>query len=50
MRPYLVNIYEKGQTAIPDYDAALRYYGCDPATLALLAKVGEVLNIVRLQR
>lgn len=44
--PYLVNIYEKGQTAIPDYDTALRYYGCDPATLALPAKVGEVLNIV----
>jgi L-ascorbate oxidase len=49
--PYLVNIYENGQAAIPDYDMALRYYGCDPATLAPHpAKVGEVLDIVWLSR
>lgn len=44
--PYLVNIYENGQAAVPNYDAALANYGWDPATLAFPARLGEVLDIV----
>lgn len=44
--PYLVSIYENGQTAIPNYTAALSNYGWDPATLAFPALLGEVLDIV----
>lgn len=44
--PYLVNIYENGQAAVPNYTAALANYGWDPATLAFPALLGEVLDIV----
>ncbi|WPH00141.1 L-ascorbate oxidase [Acrodontium crateriforme] len=44
--PYLVKIYEEGQAAIPDYDAALQNNGWDPTTYAWPAKIGEVLEIV----
>jgi L-ascorbate oxidase len=44
--PYVVNIYEHGQAAIPNYDAALANGGWDPATLAFPAKLGEVLDLV----
>ncbi|KAF2436605.1 L-ascorbate oxidase [Tothia fuscella] len=45
-RPYLVDIYEKGQSAVPDYDAALANRGWDPANKVFPAKVSEVLDIV----
>ena len=41
-RPYLVNIYETGPSAIPNYTAALENYGWDPETRTWPAKVGEV--------
>lgn len=44
--PYLVKIYEKGQAAIPDYEAALKNDGWDPKTYAWPAKIGEVLEII----
>ncbi|KAL9616304.1 MAG: hypothetical protein Q9160_008817 [Pyrenula sp. 1 TL-2023] len=44
--PYLVQIYDNGQSAIPDYNAALANGGWDPKTLAFPAKVGEVVDIV----
>lgn len=44
--PYLVKIYEDGEAAIPDYDAALKNNGWDPKTYAWPAKIGEVLEIV----
>jgi L-ascorbate oxidase len=40
--PYLINIYENGQAAIPNYEAALNNSGWDPATNAWPAKIGEV--------
>jgi L-ascorbate oxidase len=40
--PYLVNIYENGQAAIPNYEAALNNSGWDPVTDAWPAKIGEV--------
>ncbi|SMQ52027.1 unnamed protein product [Zymoseptoria tritici ST99CH_1A5] len=44
--PYLVNIYENGEAAIPNYDAAIANGGWDPATLTWPAKVGEVIEII----
>lgn len=44
--PALVDIYLRGQAAIPNYEAALGNHGWDPATGAFPAKVGEVLEIV----
>ncbi|KAF2724415.1 multicopper oxidase [Polychaeton citri CBS 116435] len=44
--PYLVQIYRNGESAIPDYDAALNNSGWDPATYTWPAKIGEVLEIV----
>ncbi|KAK3942667.1 putative L-ascorbate oxidase [Diplogelasinospora grovesii] len=44
--PMLVNIYQNGQSAIPDYAAAQNNNGWDPKTLSFPAKVGEVLEIV----
>ncbi|KAK3672192.1 hypothetical protein LTR78_007945 [Recurvomyces mirabilis] len=44
--PYLVNIYENGQSAIPNYDAALNNSGWDPYSLTWPAKIGEVLEII----
>jgi L-ascorbate oxidase len=45
-KPYLVSIYENGQSAIPDYNAAIANNGWDPKTSVFPAKVGEVLDIV----
>ncbi|KAK4449629.1 putative L-ascorbate oxidase [Podospora aff. communis PSN243] len=44
--PALVDIYRRGQDAIPDYDVAVNNYGWDPATRSFPAKVGEVLEII----
>jgi L-ascorbate oxidase len=44
--PYLTEIYKRGQSAIPDYEAALANYGWDPKTLAYPAKIGEIIDIV----
>ncbi|KAK4165632.1 putative L-ascorbate oxidase [Cladorrhinum sp. PSN259] len=44
--PILVDIYQKGAEAVPDYDAAVNNGGWDPKTKAFAAKVGEVLEIV----
>jgi L-ascorbate oxidase len=46
--PYLVSIYLNGESAIPDYDAALQNGGWDPKNLAFPAKMGEVIDIVSL--
>ncbi|EFQ35509.1 L-ascorbate oxidase [Colletotrichum graminicola] len=45
-KPYLVNIYENGPSAIPNYTAAIENNGWDPATLTWPAKMGEVLEII----
>ncbi|KAK4187405.1 putative L-ascorbate oxidase [Podospora australis] len=45
-RPLLVDIYQHGQGAIPDYDAAMKNYGWDPKKMAFPCKIGEVLEIV----
>lgn len=44
--PLLVDIYQRGNDAVPDYDAAMANYGWDPKTKAFPAKLGEVLEIV----
>lgn len=44
--PYLIEIYEKGEAAIPNYEAALNNSGWDPVTYTWPAKTGEVLEIV----
>ncbi|KAB5542819.1 Cupredoxin [Coniochaeta sp. 2T2.1] len=44
--PLLVDIYQRGQDAIPDYDTALDNYGWDPNTKAFPVRIGEVLEIV----
>lgn len=44
--PHLVAIYEMGQRAIPNYEAALGNNGWDPVTLAFPAKIGEVVELV----
>jgi L-ascorbate oxidase len=43
-KPYLVSIYENGQSAIPNYEAALANEGWDPTTRVFPAKFGEVLG------
>ncbi|OLN85232.1 L-ascorbate oxidase [Colletotrichum chlorophyti] len=45
-QPYMVNIYEKGPSAMPNYTAAVNNNGWDPVTLTWPAKLGEVLEIV----
>ncbi|KAI8302091.1 Cytochrome P450 monooxygenase alt3 [Colletotrichum sp. SAR11_240] len=45
-KPYLVNIYEQGEAAMPNYTAAMNNNGWDPTTLTWPAKLGEVLEIV----
>lgn len=40
--PYLVDIYQRGQAAMPDYDAAIANGGWDPTTFTFPAKLGEV--------
>lgn len=44
--PLLVDIYLRGDAAMPDYAAALANQGWDPRTKSYPAKVGEVLEIV----
>jgi L-ascorbate oxidase len=39
--PYLINIYENGQSAIPNYEAALNNSGWDPVTDTWPAQIGE---------
>jgi L-ascorbate oxidase len=45
-RPVLIDIYERGEAAMPNYEAARNNYGWDPATALFPAKIGEVLEIV----
>ncbi|KAK3349594.1 laccase-like protein [Lasiosphaeria hispida] len=45
-KPTLVDIYERGQDAIPNFEAAVKNYGWDPATKSFPARIGEVLEIV----
>ncbi|KAF1912664.1 L-ascorbate oxidase-like protein [Ampelomyces quisqualis] len=44
--PFLVNIYENGPTAMPNYTAAIENGGWDPYTLTWPAKLGEVIEII----
>jgi L-ascorbate oxidase len=44
--PVLIDIYQRGAAAIPNYEAALKNYGWDPATRLFPAKVGEVIEII----
>ncbi len=44
--PALVDIYQRGDAAVPNWEAAQANYGWDPATLSFPAAVGEVLEIV----
>ncbi|KAK5738572.1 hypothetical protein LTR17_005908 [Elasticomyces elasticus] len=44
--PYLVNIYENGPSALPDYELALNNSGWDPVSYTWPAKLGEVLEII----
>ncbi|KAH8885404.1 L-ascorbate oxidase [Thozetella sp. PMI_491] len=45
-KPVLVDIYQRGDAAVPNWDAAQKNNGWDPATLSFPARVGEVLEIV----
>ncbi|KAF2674376.1 L-ascorbate oxidase [Microthyrium microscopicum] len=44
--PYLVDVYKRGEAAVPDYDVAIKHGGWDPKNLAYAARVGEVLDII----
>jgi L-ascorbate oxidase len=44
--PYLVNIYENGEKAMPNYETALANGGRDPDFNVYPAKVGEVIDII----
>ncbi|KAK4212463.1 putative L-ascorbate oxidase [Rhypophila decipiens] len=44
--PLLVDIYLRGEAAVPNYEAAIKNGGWDPNTLAWPAKIGEVLEII----
>lgn len=44
--PVLIDIYQRGHAAVPDYIAAVLNYGWDPATKLFPALVDEVLEIV----
>ncbi|KAK4155633.1 Laccase-like multicopper oxidase 1 [Chaetomidium leptoderma] len=44
--PVLVDIYARGQAAVPNYEAALTNHGWDPATKLFPAKLDEVLELV----
>ncbi|EPS45179.1 hypothetical protein H072_836 [Dactylellina haptotyla CBS 200.50] len=44
--PYLVNIYENGEDAIPGFDEAVANNTYDPETLVFPARLGEVIDIV----
>ena len=42
----MVNIYDQGPDAIPDFQAALDNKGWDPTTYTWPARLGEVLEII----
>jgi hypothetical protein len=45
--PYLVNVFEKGDEAIPDYETAVQKYGgWDPNLNVYAARVGEIIDII----
>lgn len=44
--PMLVDVYERGQEALPDYEVALKNQGWDPRVKAFAAMPGEILEIV----
>jgi len=44
--PLLVDIYQHGEAAIPDYDAAINNNNWDPKTESFPVKLNEVLEIV----
>jgi L-ascorbate oxidase len=44
--PYLLDIYQNGPVAMPNYTAALANGGWDPYTLAWPTKLGEVIEII----
>ncbi|KAH9828393.1 L-ascorbate oxidase [Teratosphaeria destructans] len=44
--PYLIDIYERGQAAIPSYEAAQENGGWDPKSYTWPARIGEVLEII----
>lgn len=44
--PYLVSIYSRGPSSMPNYTAALSNGGWDPASLTWPARVGEVLELI----
>lgn len=45
--PYLIDIYRRGEKAIPDYDTAVKEHGgWDPALNVYAAKAGEVIDII----
>ena len=45
--PYLINIYERGDEAIPDHEATVKKYGgWDPELNVYVAKVGEIIDII----
>jgi len=45
--PYLVDIFRRGENAIPDYERAVQKHGgWDPDLNVYVAKVGEVIDIV----
>lgn len=44
--PYLVDIYNRGEQAIPNYENALRHGGWDPELNVYPAKLGEVIDII----
>ena len=45
--PYLVDIYKRGEAAVPNYQSAIdKYGGWSPDYNAYVARVGEVIDIV----
>lgn len=44
--PYLIDVYNKGQLAIPNYEAALLNGGWDPTNQLFPAKIGEIIDII----
>jgi FtsP/CotA-like multicopper oxidase with cupredoxin domain len=44
--PLLVDIYQRGKDAIPNYDTAMDNHGWDPTTKAFPVNIGEVLEVV----
>ena len=45
--PYLVDIYRRGDAAIPDFETTVKQYGgWDPNFNVYVAKVGEIIDII----